>query len=75
MGLKDYVRKKHFKVFWQVESTDCGPACLQMICNDRRKPHSQQYTKDTQIQIASAKLSSATSAVCIFSLSIYIVCI
>lgn len=46
MGLKDYLRKKNFKVFWQVESTDCGPAGLQMICNYWGKPHSQQYIKN-----------------------------
>lgn len=46
MGLKDYIRKKKFKVFWQLESTDCGPACLQMICNYWGKSHSQQYIKN-----------------------------
>lgn len=35
-----------FPLLWQVESTDCGPACLQMICHFYGKKHSQQFIKD-----------------------------
>ena len=35
-----------FKLFWQMESTDCGPACLQMVCAFYGKSVSQQYIKD-----------------------------
>lgn len=45
MGLKNYIKARRFKVFWQSESTDCGPACLQMVCNYWGKPHSLQYIK------------------------------
>lgn len=31
---------------WQMESTDCGPACLQMVCAFYGKSVSQQYIKD-----------------------------
>lgn len=37
---------KRFPIFWQAESTDCGPACLQMICHYYGKRHSQQFIKD-----------------------------
>jgi ATP-binding cassette subfamily B protein len=37
---------KKFPIFWQAESTDCGPACLQMICHFYGKKHSQQFIKD-----------------------------
>lgn len=38
--------RKSFPLFWQAESTDCGPACLQMICHFYGKKHSQQFIKD-----------------------------
>lgn len=38
--------RKSFPLFWQAESTDCGPACLQMICHYYGKKHSQQFIKD-----------------------------
>ncbi|MSS17380.1 peptidase domain-containing ABC transporter [Sodaliphilus pleomorphus] len=45
MKLRDRKSTRHFKVFWQVESTDCGPACLQMICNYWGRTYSQQCIK------------------------------
>lgn len=37
---------KKFKLYWQLESTDCGPACLQMICAFYGRDVPQQYIKD-----------------------------
>lgn len=39
--------RKSFPILWQVESTDCGPACLQMICHFYGKRHSQKFIKDS----------------------------
>lgn len=37
---------KRIKTYWQMESTDCGPACLQMICAYYGRSVSLQYIKD-----------------------------
>ena len=38
--------KGKFPLFWQAESTDCGPACLQMLCHYYGRRHSQRFIKD-----------------------------
>ncbi len=38
--------KGKFPLFWRAEPTDCGPACLQMLCHYYGRRHSQRFIKD-----------------------------